>query len=116
MNTKFKTVKQLLSYVKKAKQKADKLKLKYPEYSFSSMSFNDLSLDLIYKLDDFVNGDKKNNSFSNPEKLEHKNNRLTLYAFSKFDLICSFYSIEVEKDCDCVERKEFKPKQVKETA
>lgn len=115
MNTKFKTVKQLLSYVKKAKEQADKLKLKYPEYSFSSMSFDNLSLDLIYKLDDFINGGKKNNYSSSSEKLEYKNSKLSLYSFGKFACICSFYSIEVEKDCDCVERKEFKPK-VKETA
>lgn len=115
MNTKFKTIKQIQRYVSNAKKQADKIRLKFPEYSSSSMHFSDLSLDLIYKIDDFLNKDKPKTYYSNSEKLEHKNDRLTIYAFSKFSIMCFFQSVEVIKDCDCVERKEFKEKVIKET-
>jgi len=115
MNTKFKTVKQIQRYVENAKKQSDKIKLKFPEYSSSSMHFTDLSLDLIYKIDDFVNKNRNKTYYSSSEKLEHKNERLSIYVFSKFSVMCFFQSVEVIKDCDCVEKKEFKEKNIKET-
>lgn len=111
MNTKFKTVKQIERYVQNAKKQAAKLKLKFPEYSMSSMHFTELSLDLIYKIDDLINKGKEKKYYSSSEKIEYKNDRLSIYVFSYFGMMCFFQSVEVIKDCDCIERKEFKQKE-----
>lgn len=117
MKKEFKTVRQIESYVSKIKKDSQKLNLKYPELSGGSVHINNLDIDLLYKVYDYINKDKKTTYlYSSNEKIEHKNDRLNLWVWSKFGIMTFLSSVLVVKDCECVDRKEFKPKQeVKET-
>ena len=116
MKKQFKTVRQIESYVAKIKLSADKLTAKYPELSCSTINIDDLDIDLLYKVQDYLNKDVKNTYYKSHEKIEHKNDRLTLWVWGKFKMMTCLSSVKVVKDCDCVDRKEFKPLEVKETA
>lgn len=102
---KFTTVKQIEKHVASVKKKVDAFKAKVPNVSVLSYNISDISVDLIYKIYDYIKVGKP--SYYSSEKIEFRNDRLNLFAWSKFGMTVSFSTVKVKKECDCIDRKEF---------
>jgi len=99
----FKTVQDVIDYLKLMKAKNDKLQKANPDFNISLKTVSGLPIDLIFDLYDFIHeGDKS--YVSSYSRVQKSGDHLTLSGYSsRLPINCSFQSIKVR------DKKELQP-------
>lgn len=92
----FKTVQDVIDYLKVMKAKNDRLQKANPDFNISLKTVSGLSIDLIFDLYDFIHeGDKS--YVSSYQRVSKSGDHLTLGGYStRLPINCSFQSIKVK--------------------
>lgn len=103
MNTvKITTIDELITYLKEAKGRIDRLKKRNPDLTFGLQAINDLPVDFLFEVCDKLNETKSKWSSDNKVSEDYDKKHLSVYISpygdtSIFPIACSLRSVEIEK-------------------
>lgn len=92
----FKTVQDIIDYLKSMKVKSDKLQKSNPDFNISLKTVSGLPIDLMFDLYDFLQEGSTSSYVSSYQKVSKSGDHLTLSGYSsRLPMNCSFQSIKV---------------------